>query len=171
MKVDAILPTQPSWSLMQTSTTRDCHSTNVHAATRAHGRGQDRIPPTPPAICASLSMTAERQRSGTFDTTRNLRRTNFRSKVNRSEEGGDLGSELFGRDLRAEPSDDVALTVDEELLKVPRNSGTVTLLRLHPGVQIAGTVAVDFNLGKHRERRVVLRRGELEDLGVGARLL
>ena len=118
-----------------------------------------------------LSMTAERQRSGVFDTTRNLRRTNFRSKVNRSEEGGDLGSELFGRDLRAEPTNDVALTVDEELLEVPRDGGTVTLLRLQPDVQIAGTITVDFDLGKHRECRVVLRRGELEDLGVGARLL
>ena len=42
MKVDAILPAQPSWSLMQTSATRDCHATHVHATTRAPCRGRGR---------------------------------------------------------------------------------------------------------------------------------
>ncbi len=40
MKVDAILPTQPPRSLIQTSTTRPCHSRIVHVAARAHCRGR-----------------------------------------------------------------------------------------------------------------------------------
>ncbi len=38
MNVEAILPAQPSWWLIQASTTRDWHATNVHAATRTHWR-------------------------------------------------------------------------------------------------------------------------------------
>ena len=88
-----------------------------------------------------------------------------------SEQRGDLGRELFGCDLRAEAANDLAIAVDEELFEVPGDVGSITLLRLQPGVQLACAITVDLDLGEHRKCGVVLRRGELEDLGIGAGLL
>jgi hypothetical protein len=84
---------------------------------------------------------------------------------------GHARSDVLGRGHGGEPLDDVALAVDEELLEVPRDVGAVTGLRLEPGVQLARPLAVDLDLREQREGAVVLRGRELEDLGVGARLL
>ena len=85
-----------------------------------------------------------------------------------------MRSDLFWRGHRAEPGHHGARAIDEELLEVPCDRivvGGTWLLAAQPFVQVACTVAIDLDLGEHREVRVVLRRGELEDLGVGAGFL
>ena len=79
--------------------------------------------------------------------------------------------DLFRRCLWRVALDDVARSINQELLEVPRDVGTVALLRPQPRVQLAGSVAVDLDLGEHRERGVVLAGRELENLGVSAGLL
>ncbi len=87
--------------------------------------------------------------------------------------GEDLG-DLFGGGHRGEAPHDVALLVDEELLEIPGDLGALRvagLCFLEHLVQRGGTVAVDLDLGEHREVDVELRSDELEDLFLGAGLL
>ena len=82
--------------------------------------------------------------------------------------------DFLGRDGGAEPLDDVAIAVHEELLEVPGDGARVSVAGLfgaEPLIQVARAIAVDFDPAEDREGGVVLRRGELEDLGIGARLL
>lgn len=68
----------------------------------------------------------------------------------------------------------VAGTIDYELLEVPCDIGGVGvagLRRLEQPVQLTRTVAVDLDLREHRKVDVVLRRDELENLGLGTGLL
>jgi hypothetical protein len=86
----------------------------------------------------------------------------------------DEAGNLLGRGDRREPLDHVALLVDEELLEVPGDVGAVALAWLgvlQDLVEGSGAVAVDLDLGEHREVDVVLRLHELEDLLRGSGLL
>lgn len=68
----------------------------------------------------------------------------------------------------------LSLRIDEELLKVPLHVGRVTiagLVSLHHRVEGSLGIAIDINLGKHREIDVVVRARELGDLFVGAGFL
>lgn len=85
-----------------------------------------------------------------------------------------MRGDFLGCDHRSETGDYSTAAVDEELLEVPRDVagfGGAGLFGAQPLIQIAGTVAVDVDLGEHREVGVVFRRGELEDLAIGAGLL
>ncbi len=82
--------------------------------------------------------------------------------------------DFFGRDRGTEPLDDVAIAVDQELLEVPGDVARVSVAGLfsaEPLIQLARAVAVDFDLAEDGEGGVVLGGRELEDLGIGARLL
>jgi hypothetical protein len=96
--------------------------------------------------------------------------------------GGGAASEVLGEDSGhlfwsgggREPPHDVPLAVDEELLEVPGDVGAVALAWLgvlQDLVEGSGAVAVDLDLGEHREVDVVLRLHELEDLLRGSGLL
>jgi hypothetical protein len=81
---------------------------------------------------------------------------------------------LLRRGGRSEPGHDLAVGVDEELLEVPGDVGTVALaglFGLEPLVERFSAVAVHLDLVEHRERHAELRRGELEDLLVRSGLL
>lgn len=84
-----------------------------------------------------------------------------------SEQLRDVGRDLFRGDLWAESLSDVAVAIDQELLKAPRDIGVVGLAA-KPPVQLAGAVSVDFDLGEHREVDAVLGGDEFENLFVGA---
>ena len=86
----------------------------------------------------------------------------------------ELCADVLGSDHWAKPGNDGTRLVDKELLEVPRDCialGVAWLLGAQPLVEIASTVAVDLDLGEHREVGVVLRRGELENFSVGSGLL
>jgi hypothetical protein len=89
----------------------------------------------------------------------------------RREQRWDVFPDLFWCDLRGITVDDVAITIDEELLEVPRDVGALAALRFQPGVQVARSGTVDLDLREHRERGVVLGGRELEDLSVRTRFL
>jgi len=92
----------------------------------------------------------------------------------KSEPVAQLGADFFRRGLRTPASHRGTRSIDEELLKVPRNLRAVTragLLLLEPLVERRSTVAVDIDLGEHRKVDVIFRRCELDDFRVGARLL
>jgi hypothetical protein len=89
--------------------------------------------------------------------------------------GGGVESEIVGEDSshlfwsggRREPPYDIPVAVDEEFLEVPRDVGAVArawLGLLQHFVERGGAVAVDLDLGEHREVDVVLGPDELEDL-------
>lgn len=85
-----------------------------------------------------------------------------------------LFADFFGSHGWGESGDDCAFTIHKELLKVPRNVRSAVCLGLltgEPLVQIASTFAIDFDLRKEREVDVVVGCGELENLGIRARLL
>ncbi len=66
------------------------------------------------------------------------------------------------------------MLVDEKLLEVPGDIGTFGFARscpLEERVQGRLIVTVDLDLGEHRKIDIELRRHELEDLGLGSRLL
>ena len=66
------------------------------------------------------------------------------------------------------------MSVNQKLLEVPRYCVAVSsagLLGAKPLIQLTCTVAVDVNLGEHRERDVVLCCCKRKDLCVGAGLL
>ena len=77
---------------------------------------------------------------------------------------------LFRRDHRVEPLDHFAVSTDQELLEVPPDVSALGLLA-QPLVELAGAVAVDLDLAEHREGDAELGGGELEHLGIAARLL
>ncbi len=67
-----------------------------------------------------------------------------------------------------------AVPSNEELGEVPNNIGVALLIRmlsLQEVVQGRGTIAVDLDLGEHREGDVIVGRCELENLSVAAGLL
>ena len=87
---------------------------------------------------------------------------------------GDDLTDLFRGDPGTESLHDGAVPVDQELLEVPGDVvglALTGLLLAEPLVERSGTIAVDLDLGEHREGHAVLRRGELEDLLVGVRFL
>ena len=88
-----------------------------------------------------------------------------------SEQRPQVFCDLLGRGLRWVSLDDIASSIDEELLEVPRDIRAVALLSLQPPVEIACTVTVDIDLGEQWEIDGVLAGRELEDLGVSAGFL
>jgi hypothetical protein len=87
---------------------------------------------------------------------------------------GDLGLKFFRCGHRPEACDSLALFVNDELGEVPLDFGGFFFARLfglEPLVEVAGSVAIDFDFGEHREGHVVLRFGEFGDLCIGAGLL
>jgi hypothetical protein len=87
---------------------------------------------------------------------------------------GKVRRDFFGRGLRGVSGDDLARSIDEELFEVPGDGVGVTSSRLfvaEPLVQIAGSVAVHIDLGKHGERGIVLTGCKCKYFGIGAGLL
>jgi hypothetical protein len=96
------------------------------------------------------------------------------SPTGSSEQAGDDFGNLFRRGRRRESAHDVAVSIHEELLEIPGDVGAVTLTRLcclEHLIELGSPVAVDLDLGEHREVDVELRRDELEDLLIGSGLL
>ena len=87
--------------------------------------------------------------------------------------GDDLGELLRCRHGR-EAAHDITVPIDQELLEVPGDVGGVTIAgssRLEQAVQLCRTLAIDFDLGEHREVDLVVGGHELEDLGFSTRFL
>ena len=83
-------------------------------------------------------------------------------------------ADLFRRRLGREALDHLAGAIDEELAEVPGDVLVAIRIRvpvLEEAVEIASAVAVDLDLGEHRELGAVVGTGELEDLRVGPGLL
>jgi len=66
----------------------------------------------------------------------------------------ELPGDLFRRDDRTEPLDDLAGSVHQKLLEVPCNVGRLAitgLLGLEPRVELGGIVTVDIDFREHRK--------------------
>jgi hypothetical protein len=90
------------------------------------------------------------------------------------EPGAQVLADFLGSSLWTPTGDDLTRTINQELLEVPGDIGGFTfawLVRPKPAVQRGGGVAIHLDLCEHGEVRVVLRRSEFKDLGIGARLL
>jgi len=72
------------------------------------------------------------------------------------------------------PGNDLAEPVHQEFGEIPGDvglAGVIRHFRFQPLIQVAGAVAVDVDLGKHREVGVVAAFRKLEDFGVAPGLL
>ena len=90
------------------------------------------------------------------------------------QQGGQLFGDFFGGDPGREAGDHFSVGVDEELLEVPLDVRRVTVagvLSLEPVVEFGRVVAVDVDLGEHREVDVVVVVDESSDLFSAARFL
>lgn len=86
----------------------------------------------------------------------------------------DLVLELLGLGGAGPAIDDLAVTADQELLKVPLDplkTKQTRLLLLQPLIQRVRIVAVDVDLGHDGERRLLLQRAKVLNLLVAAGLL
>lgn len=86
----------------------------------------------------------------------------------------DLVLELLGLGSAGPAVDNLAVTADQELLKVPLDpleTKQTRLLLLQPLIQGVRIVAVDVDLGHDGERRLLLQRAKVLDLLVAAGLL
>lgn len=86
----------------------------------------------------------------------------------------DLVLELLGFSGASPAVDNLAVTADQELLKVPLDplkTKQARLLLLQPLIQGVRIVAVDVDLGHDGERRLLIQRAEVLDLLVAAGLL
>src|SRR6516225_10925885 len=84
----------------------------------------------------------------------------------------DLG--LIRAEVGLEAGDDLTVSADQELLEVPGNVAAglrIGVLARQILVQRADALALDDDLGQHREADLVVVLAELGDLGVGAGLL
>ena len=80
-----------------------------------------------------------------------------------------LRSDCWGIALEYGP-----IPTNEELSEVPNNIGVpllIWMLSLQEVVQRSGAIAVDLDLGEHREGHVIVGRCELENLSITAGLL
>ena len=85
----------------------------------------------------------------------------------------DVVGDVLGLGVGGVARDDLAVAPDEELGEVPLDPAAeqALLLALEPAEERVGVVAVDVDLGEHRERHAVVDLAELADLVLGARLL
>ena len=82
--------------------------------------------------------------------------------------------DFFGGDPGCEPCDHFSVGVDEKLLEIPldvRRVPVAGVLSLEPFVEFGSVIAVDVDLGEHREVDVVVLADEGSDLFGAARFL
>ncbi len=87
---------------------------------------------------------------------------------------GQLFRYLLGRRRRSETGDHRTRPINKKFGKIPRNIVFTFLVRLfgfQEIVEIAGTVAIDLDLGEQGEGDIVFGLSEFEDFSVRARFL
>ena len=85
-----------------------------------------------------------------------------------------MPGDLFRRDDRTEPLDDLASSVHQKLLEVPCNVGRLAiagLLGLEPRIELGGTVTVDIDFREHRKVDIEVLGDEGPNLLGRSRLL